>query len=176
MGQTQQKRRAVLIVEDDTELRRLTAALLEDEQVNTIECESAEAALAVMLIGGREVAMIFADVRLPGAMDGVDLAWEVKQRWPLLPVILTSGLPRERIGELPLGVRYMPKPVAAAQRTDRRGTGVCVCARRLISAIDQSRVDLLRPARVFAIFARAGSPRFFCRNGSRASAATCGAS
>ena len=70
MGQTQQKRRAVLIVEDDTELRRLTAALLEDEQVNTIECESAEAALAVMLIGGREVAMIFADVRLPGAMDG----------------------------------------------------------------------------------------------------------
>ena len=46
MGQTQQKRRAVLIVEDDAELRRLTAALLEDEQVNTIECESAEFALA----------------------------------------------------------------------------------------------------------------------------------
>ena len=54
--------------------------------------------------------MIFADVRLPGAMDGVDLAWEVKQRWPLFPVILTSGLPRERVGELPLGVCYMPKP------------------------------------------------------------------
>ena len=45
-----------------------------DEKVDTIECESAEAALAVMLIGGREVAMIFADVRLPGAMSGVDLA------------------------------------------------------------------------------------------------------
>jgi CheY-like chemotaxis protein len=63
-----------------------------------------------MLMGGREVAMIFADIRLPGAMDGVDLAWEVKLRWPLLPVILTSGLPRERVGELPLGVGYMPKP------------------------------------------------------------------
>jgi hypothetical protein len=35
---------------------------------------------------------------------------EVKLRWPLLPVILTSGLPRERVGELPLGVDYMPKP------------------------------------------------------------------
>jgi len=63
-----------------------------------------------MLIGGREVAMIFADVRLPGVMDGVDLAWEVKLRWPLLPVILTTGLPQERVGHLPLGVDYIPKP------------------------------------------------------------------
>jgi DNA-binding NtrC family response regulator len=110
MGQAQHKSRAVLIVEDDVELRSLTAALFEDEQMDIIECESAEAALAIMLIGGREVAMIFADVRLPGVMDGVDLAWEVKLRWPLLPVILTSGLPRERVGDLPLGVDYMPKP------------------------------------------------------------------
>jgi DNA-binding NtrC family response regulator len=99
MGQPQQKHRALLIVEDDAELRHLTAALFEDEKVDTIECESAEAALAVMLIGGREVAMIFADVRLPGAMGGVDLAGEVKLRWPLLPMILTSGHPLERIRE-----------------------------------------------------------------------------
>ena len=110
MGQTQRKHRAVLIVEDDADIRSLTAALFEDEQMDTIECESAEAALATLLIGGREVAMIFADVRLPGVMDGVDLAWEVKLRWPHLPVILTSGLPRERVGDLPLGVAYMPKP------------------------------------------------------------------
>ena len=110
MGQAQQKHRAVLIVEDDAELRSLTAALLEDEEIDTIECESAEAALAVMLIGGQEVAMIFADIRLPGVMDGVDLSWEVKLRWPLLPIILTSGHPLERIRELPPGVAYMPKP------------------------------------------------------------------
>ena len=110
MGQAQQKHRAVLIVEDDAELRSLTAALLEDEEIDTIECESAEAALAVMLIGGQEVAMIFADIRLPGAMDGVDLSWEVKLRWPLLPIILTSGHPLEHIRELPPGVAYMPKP------------------------------------------------------------------
>ncbi len=110
MGQAQQKRRAVLVVEDDAELRSLTAALLEDEQMDTIECESAEAAFALMLIGGRDVAMIFADVRLRGVMDGIDLAREVKMRWPLLPVILTSGHPRERIRELPPGVAYMPKP------------------------------------------------------------------
>ena len=110
MGQTQQKRRAVLIVEDDAELRSLTAALFEDEQVDTIECESAEAALATLLIDGPEVGMILAEVRLRGVMNGIDLAREVKLRWPLLPVILTSGLPRDRVGVLPLGVGYMAKP------------------------------------------------------------------
>ena len=112
MGQAQPKRRTALIVEDDAELRSLTAALLEEEQLDTIECESAEAALAVLLIGGQDIAMIFADVRLLGAMDGIDLAWEVKLRWPLLPVVLTSGHPRERerIRELPPGIAFLPKP------------------------------------------------------------------
>jgi CheY-like chemotaxis protein len=99
-----------LIVEDDAELRSLTAALFEDQEVDTIECESAEAALATMLIGGRKVAMILADVRFRGVMDGIDLAWEVKQRWPLLPVILTSGHPREGVRNLPPGVGYLLKP------------------------------------------------------------------
>src|SRR6516165_10323578 len=110
MGQGQQKRRAVLIVEDDVELRSLTAALFEDEQMDIIECESAEAALATLLIDGPEVGMILAEVRLRGVMNGIDLAREVKLRWPLLPMILTSGHPLERIRELPPGVAYMPKP------------------------------------------------------------------
>src|SRR5207249_6641309 len=110
MGQGQHKSRAVLVVEDDAELRHLMAALFEDEQMDTIECESAEAALATLLIGGRGIAMIFADVRLRGVMDGIDLAREVKMRWPLLPVILTWGDSRERVGGLPAGVGSMPKP------------------------------------------------------------------
>ena len=110
MGQVLSKRRTVLIVEDDLDLRHLTAALLADEQLETIECESAEAALATMLMRGRDIDMIFADVRLPGAMDGIDLAWEVRLRWPLLPMVLTSGHPCERAGDLPPGVGYMPKP------------------------------------------------------------------
>jgi hypothetical protein len=44
-------------------------------------------------------------------MEDGDLARKVKMRWPLLPVILTSGHPRERVGELPPGVAYMPKPL-----------------------------------------------------------------
>ena len=37
MGQALPKRRTVLIVEDDADLRRLTAAMLEDEQLDIIE-------------------------------------------------------------------------------------------------------------------------------------------
>ena len=48
-------------------------------ELDTIECESAEAALAVMLIGGQHVALIFADIRLSGVMDGIDLAHEMTE-------------------------------------------------------------------------------------------------
>ena len=136
MGQGQQKRRAVLIVEDDAELRHLMAALFEDEQMDTIECESAEAALAIMLIGGRGVAMIFADVRLRGVMNGIDLAREVKMRWPLLPVILTSGHSRERVGGLPAGVGYMAKISGADATTSQRHSWIGWTRPNLISTSD----------------------------------------
>ena len=110
MGVSQLRRQTMLIVEDDTELRQLTAALLEESELDIIECESAEAALATMLMRGQDVSMIFADLRLPGVMDGVDLAREVKMRWPHLTVVLTSGNAGDRLSHLPAGVQYMPKP------------------------------------------------------------------
>ena len=115
MGQAQPRsaqlpRRTVLIVEDDADLRGLTAALLEESELDTIECESAEAALATMLLRGQDVTMVFADIRLPGVMDGIDLAREVKMRWPHLTVVLTSGNPGERLHQLPPGIQYMSKP------------------------------------------------------------------
>ena len=110
MGQARSPRRIALVVEDDAELRWLSATLLEESELDIVECESAEAALAVMLMRGPEVAMIFADIRLPGVMDGVDLAREVKMRWPHLTVVLTSGNPGDRLKQLPPGVLYLPKP------------------------------------------------------------------
>jgi DNA-binding NtrC family response regulator len=107
MGPAQPKRQTVLIVEDDRELRRLMVTLLEDEQLDAIECESAEAALAITLMGDRHITMLLADIRLPGVMDGIDLAWEIKLRWP---PYLTSGLPREYVRPLPPGITYMVKP------------------------------------------------------------------
>ena len=120
MGLAQPKRRIALIVEDDAELRLLTKMVLEESELDIIDCDSAEAALATMLLRGQDVAMIFADIRLSGVMDGVDLAREVKMRWPHLVVVLTSG--NAYPDRLPPGVDYMPKPwlplnvLVAAQR------------------------------------------------------------
>jgi CheY-like chemotaxis protein len=129
-AQSSPQRRLALIVEDDAELRWLTSALLEESELDIIECESAEAALATMLIRGKDVALIFADVRLPGVMDGVDLAREVKMRWPHLTVVVTSGNPGERLEHLPAGVIYMPKPwqplnvLMVAERARLRQSGL----------------------------------------------------
>jgi CheY-like chemotaxis protein len=110
MSLAQPKGRIALIVEDDAEIRLLTTTVLEESELEIIECESAEAALAIMLLRGQDVAMIFADIRLSGVMDGIDLAREAKMRWPHLTVILTSGNAGERLEQLPPGVDYMPKP------------------------------------------------------------------
>jgi DNA-binding NtrC family response regulator len=104
------ERRTILIVEDDVELRGLIVLLFEQSDLEIVECDSAESALATMLLRGRDVVMIFSDVRLPGAMDGLDLAREAKMRWPYLTVALTSGNAGHRLQALPDGVVYMPKP------------------------------------------------------------------
>jgi CheY-like chemotaxis protein len=110
MGESQNLSQAALIVEDDADQRSLTAMLLQEHGFETIECESAEAALATMLLRGREVCLVFADLRLSGVMDGVDLAHELRMRWPHLIVVLTSGNAGTRLADLPAGVEYMPKP------------------------------------------------------------------
>ena len=84
--------------------------MLEESELDIIECESAEAALAIMLLRGQHVAMIFADIRLSGVMEGIDLVREAKMRWPHLTVILRSGNVGERLEQLLPGVDYMPRP------------------------------------------------------------------
>src|SRR5260370_21060843 len=63
MGQARRNSPTLLIGEDDAEVRSLAATLFEDEHLDIIECESAEAALAIMLIGGAEVGWVFPDAR-----------------------------------------------------------------------------------------------------------------
>jgi CheY-like chemotaxis protein len=129
MGRVQSKRRKVLIVEDDAEQRVLMKMVLAESELDIIECDSAEMALATMLLCGQEVAMIFADIRLSGVMDGIGLAREVKIRWPHLVVMLTSGNAGEHLDQLPPGVEYIPKPwgapevVTAAERAKASAPG-----------------------------------------------------
>ena len=97
-----------LIVEDDPHLRELAAALLEETDLRVVECEDAEQAFSFLCREGDDVALMFVDVRLPGVLDGMDLARRVLALWPQASVIVTSGFSPE--GEMPDNVVYMPKP------------------------------------------------------------------
>jgi len=110
MPNSNHDRRTGLVVEDDADLRALMVALLEDAGMETMECDSAEAALALMLIHGRKVAVVLTDVQLPGLMDGVDFTREIKLRWPSLPVVLTSGRGLHQLAELPSNCVFLRKP------------------------------------------------------------------
>jgi CheY-like chemotaxis protein len=110
MGRTDDATRCALIVEDEADVRQLASALLEESELHVIECESAEAAIAVLQRQGDQVALVFVDIRLPGLIDGVDLARLVETYWPHVKVIVTSGDPGDRLEHLPDGVAYMQKP------------------------------------------------------------------
>ena len=100
--------RVALVVEDDAAVRDLATAILEESDLGVIACESAEAALSVLERSDVTVALLFADIRLPGAMDGVSLAQAVERRWPDVRVVVTSGASRDT--RLPDQIVYMQKP------------------------------------------------------------------
>ncbi len=110
MNITHPEPHVALIVEDDPDVRELAAALLEETELDVVEVESAEAALDCLQERGGEVAMLFADVRLPGTMDGVHLAKAACKLWPTVRIVLTSGDPSAGLADLPECVTFMPKP------------------------------------------------------------------
>jgi len=83
-------RRTILVVEDNADVRRVAVSLLEQLGYRTIEVETAAAALDVV-VSGKQVDLVFSDVVLPGAADGLALARALAQRYPHIPVVLTTG-------------------------------------------------------------------------------------
>jgi CheY-like chemotaxis protein len=116
MGQRIEPYRVALIVEDDFEVRGLAAALLEETDLKVVETSSAEEALNYLRQNAEEVAFLFADVRLPCLMDGLDLVRTVRLKWPWVRTVLTSGKPLDtRECDMPRDVRFMPKPWRALE-------------------------------------------------------------
>ncbi|WP_375464820.1 response regulator [uncultured Methylobacterium sp.] len=101
--------RLALVVEDDREIRALAEALLEETELAVVGCDSAEAALAVLQARGGDVALVFADVRLAGAMDGVQLARAVATLWPRARLVVTSGHCVDR-PDIPTEAVFIQKP------------------------------------------------------------------
>lgn len=98
-----------IVVEDEPEIRQLAETLLEETELEVIGCPSAEEALAVLRQRGGEVALVFADVRLAGEMDGLQLARAVATLWPRARLVVTSGHGVRR-PELPDDAVFIAKP------------------------------------------------------------------
>ncbi len=108
-GSAEPSPRLALVVEDEPEVRALAETLLEETELGVVGCDSAEAALQVLQERGGEVALVFADVRLAGQMDGLQLARAVATLWPRARLVITSGQ-GIRHPDLPSEAVFIPKP------------------------------------------------------------------
>jgi len=79
----------ILVVDDEEEVREILAEALEDFGYAVVTAASGEEALPV-LHNGRNIEMVITDVRMPG-MSGLQLAEEIRHRWPTVKVVLISG-------------------------------------------------------------------------------------
>ena len=96
-----------LVVEDDALQRFLAAETFEDSNIHVIQCESGEAAQAVLEYAGESLCMIFTDVNLAGPMTGAELANLASAKFPNIRVVVTSGNSKP---ELPPGAKFIQKP------------------------------------------------------------------
>ena len=87
----------VLIVEDDTLVAELAAGMLGELGFESTVTHSATEALE-HLAGGEKPKLIFTDVVMPGGISGIELARKVRQRFPELPILLTTGYSEQVAG------------------------------------------------------------------------------
>ncbi|MGC2746999.1 MAG: PAS domain S-box protein, partial [Pseudolabrys sp.] len=104
----QPQRPNVLVVDDSAEVAEVTSSLFEQLGYATVYRDSAEEALS-LLADGTKIDLVFSDIVMPGAIDGVGLAREIRSRYPMLPVVLTTGY-SDAARAAPPDLRILRKP------------------------------------------------------------------
>jgi CheY-like chemotaxis protein len=108
------KRPIVLVVEDDFLLRMDAVDIVRHAGFDAMEASHADEAIAI-LEAQPNIHIVFTDIQMPGTMDGLKLARFVKDRWPPIKIVATSGLVRVRKEDLPEGSVFLPKPYRSAE-------------------------------------------------------------
>jgi len=105
-------RETILVVEDDRLVKDYVLTQLRSLGYATLDAPNAAEALAIVQAGNR-FDLLFTDVIMPGAMNGRQLATEIKKGRPDLKVLFTSGYTENAIihhGRLDSGVLLLAKP------------------------------------------------------------------
>jgi len=124
----------VLIVEDNEEVGAFAEQALAQLGFETMLATSAADGIARLEADEQAFNIVFSDVVMPG-MDGVKFAARVRERWPRLPIVLTSGYSHVVAQEGAHGFPLLRKPysiealasilqreLAGSPPADRRGT------------------------------------------------------
>jgi CheY-like chemotaxis protein len=101
---------AVLIVDDEPLVRELLAEMLSGMSLVIFEAADSRDALEILEKRAYQVAILITDVRMPGELDGLDLANVVQKSWPWIRVIVMSGHYETGPDRLPRNARYLTKP------------------------------------------------------------------
>ncbi|HTN62353.1 MAG TPA: response regulator [Devosia sp.] len=102
----------VLVVEDESLIRMDVADQLRREgfeAFEAFEAGNADEAIA-LLASGSSIQVMFPDIDRPGSMDGRKLSAAVRNRWPPVRVIVTSGHRRAGTTDLPAGSLFLSRP------------------------------------------------------------------
>jgi CheY-like chemotaxis protein len=94
----------VLVVEDDPMVRAFAIELFHDLGWETVDAYNASQALTALQANER-IELLFIDVRMPGELNGLELAREVSGLRPQMKIIMTSGDPSGTDG-----FAFLPKP------------------------------------------------------------------
>jgi PAS domain S-box-containing protein len=106
----------VLVVEDNPEVAEVTATLFEHLGYRVLRAPDANDALA-RLQQAPGIDLVFTDVVMPGSMNGVALAQEIRRRHPQIPILLTSGYSdAAHAAEIRFALLRKPYDVAALER------------------------------------------------------------
>ena len=113
-NQDDQQSVIVLLVEDEALVRMFAADVLREEGgFKVVETVNADEALTV-LEATADVQALVTDVEMAGSLDGFTLARVVKQAWPNIGIVVTSGRMAPGPNELSSDALFIPKPYRPA--------------------------------------------------------------
>ena len=107
---------AVLVVEDEPLVREVAVDILSDLDLIPYAAEDADEAL-FLLAAHPAIAVLFTDIKMPGGMDGVQLARRVNEIRPDVGILITSGMRLMSSLPMPEDGIFLPKPYRAEQLT-----------------------------------------------------------
>ena len=88
---------------------RAQVSLVEEAGFEALEAASADEAIRILETRS-DIRIVFTDIDMPGSMDGIRLAACIRDRWPPIELILTSGKMLPSSEDMPARGIFFSKP------------------------------------------------------------------